>query len=74
MECLEGQVVATDYKLAFVVARFNELITENLLQGATDAFLRHGGKEEHLTIAKVPGAFEIPLVAKKLAGTGRYDA
>lgn len=74
MKVLEGNLVANGTKIALVASRFNELIVTKLIGGAKDACLRHGVKEEDLTLAWVPGAFEIPLVAKKLAGTGDYDA
>ncbi|GEN31374.1 6,7-dimethyl-8-ribityllumazine synthase [Cerasibacillus quisquiliarum] len=70
----EGQVVGTKQKIAIVVARFNEFITRKLLDGALDTLKRHGVKEENIDIAWVPGAFEIPLVAKKLALKQAYDA
>jgi 6,7-dimethyl-8-ribityllumazine synthase len=56
------------------VSRFNHFVTENLLEGATDGFLSHGGAEEDLTIVRVPGAFEIPLAIDKMAASGKYDA
>ncbi|GAW30098.1 6,7-dimethyl-8-ribityllumazine synthase [Carboxydocella sp. ULO1] len=71
---LEGKLLAQDLKFAIVVGRFNEFITNKLLGGALDAIKRHGGKEEEVTVAWVPGAFEIPLVAQKLAACGQYDA
>lgn len=74
MKVLEGNLVANGTKIALVASRFNELIVTKLIGGAKDACLRHGVKEEDLTLAWVPGAFEIPLVAKKLARTGDYDA
>lgn len=74
MKVFEGNLVANGTKIALVASRFNELIVTKLIGGAKDACLRHGVKEEDLTLAWVPGAFEIPLVAKKLAKTGEYDA
>ncbi|MGA1598546.1 MAG: 6,7-dimethyl-8-ribityllumazine synthase [bacterium] len=74
MKHLEGDLVATDLRVALVVARFNEFICERLLEGALDALVRHGGSRDLATVAHVPGAFELPLVAKKLAATGSYDA
>ena len=74
MKVLEGNLILGDQKIALVASRFNEFITSKLIEGAQDAFLRHGGQDDHLTLAWVPGAFEIPLVAKKLAMTGTYDA
>lgn len=66
--------MSTGLRFAFVVARFNEFITESLLQGAIDTFVRHGGTPENVTVVKVPGAFEIPLAAKELASSGNYEA
>ncbi|NLG86509.1 MAG: 6,7-dimethyl-8-ribityllumazine synthase [Firmicutes bacterium] len=74
MITIEGQLVATDRRFALVVARFNEFITSRLLSGAKDCLLRHGAREEDLSVIWVPGAFEIPLVAKKLAQSQEYDA
>lgn len=73
MSVIEGKLVAEGLKFAIVVSRFNSFITERLLEGALDCLLRHGVKEEDVDIVKVPGAFEIPLVAKKLAQKD-YDA
>lgn len=74
MRVLEGNLVASGAKIALVASRFNEFIVSKLIGGARDACLRHGMREEDLTLAWVPGAFEIPLAAKKLAKTGEYDA
>ena len=71
---LEGKVVSKDVKVAIVGARFNEFITSKLIGGAIDALVRHDVAEDDITVAWVPGAFEIPLVAQKLAQTGTYDA
>ncbi|MBD7936262.1 MULTISPECIES: 6,7-dimethyl-8-ribityllumazine synthase [Cytobacillus] len=71
---LEGHLIGTGMKVAVVVSRFNEFITKKLLDGALDSFKRHDVAEEDITIAWVPGAFEIPLAAKKLAESGKYDA
>lgn len=73
-QVLEGHLVGTDLKIGIVVARFNEFITSKLLGGAEDLLRRHGVKEEDVTVLWVPGAFEIPLAAKKLADSGNYDA
>ncbi|MDZ7822537.1 MAG: 6,7-dimethyl-8-ribityllumazine synthase [Candidatus Marinimicrobia bacterium] len=73
MKQFEGKLQAGDVKLGLVVSRFNDLITKELLSGAEDCFLRHGGNRENLEIAWVPGAFEIPLVAKMMAQKD-YDA
>lgn len=74
MKTHEGALVGTDLKIAFVVSRFNEFITERLLEGALDALRRHGGNAEASEVARVPGAFELPIVARALAKTGRFDA
>ncbi len=71
---IEGDFVVRDAKVAMVVARFNDFMTAKLVEGAIDAFVRHGGKAEALTIAYVPGSFEIPTVAQKLAKSGKYQA
>ncbi|WP_108670512.1 6,7-dimethyl-8-ribityllumazine synthase [Peribacillus acanthi] len=69
----EGKLVGTGLRVGIVVGRFNEFITSKLLGGAMDALVRHGVDESDIDVAWVPGAFEIPLVAKKMA-TGKYDA
>ncbi len=74
MNLLEGKLIANGQKMAIVAGRFNEIITNKLLGGAVDAFRRHGGDESNLDVAWVPGAFEIPLIAKRLAESGKYDA
>ncbi len=74
MNTIEGKLLAEGQRIGIVAARFNEFITSKLLGGAKDAFVRHGGDESGLDIAWVPGAFEIPLVAKKMAESGKYDA
>lgn len=74
MNTIEGKLLAQGQKIAIVAGRFNEIITNKLLGGAIDAFKRHGGDENDITLAWVPGAFEIPLVAKKMAESGKYDA
>jgi len=71
---IEGRLDAKGLKVGIVVSRFNSFIGERLVEGALDALLRHGAEREQLVVVRVPGAFEIPLVAKKLAETGRYDA
>ncbi len=71
---LEGNMIGTCLKVAIVVARFNDLITERLLSGAMGTLTAHGVDESDITVAWVPGAFELPLTAKKLANTGKYDA
>lgn len=75
MTVFEGNVVAeSSLKIGVVVARFNEFITGKLLSGAQDAFQRHGVSAQNIDIAWVPGAFEIPLVASRMATSGKYDA
>jgi 6,7-dimethyl-8-ribityllumazine synthase len=71
---VEGVIDAKNYKIALIVGRFNSFISERLLEGALDALRRHGAKDGNLEVVMVPGAFEIPLVAKKLAQADRYDA
>ncbi|MBN2984362.1 MULTISPECIES: 6,7-dimethyl-8-ribityllumazine synthase [Cohnella] len=70
----EGNLISTGLKYGVVVGRFNEFISTRLLSGALDAFKRHGAQEDEVEIAWVPGAFEIPLVAQKMAESGKYDA
>jgi 6,7-dimethyl-8-ribityllumazine synthase len=70
----EGVLNAKGFKFGLVVSRYNHFITERLLEGALDALMRHGGKEENIEIVRVPGSFEIPLLAKQLASSGRFDA
>ena len=74
MNVFEGQLIAKDLKVGIVVARFNEFIGSKLLSGAMDGLKRHGMSEEEITVAWVPGAYEIPLVAQKMAASGKYDA
>ena len=74
MKVLEGNVVASGLKLGIVAARFNEFIVSKLLSGAVDGLVRHGVEEENITAAWVPGAYEIPAVAQKMAASGKYDA
>ncbi len=70
----EGQLVADGLKIGIVASRFNEFITNKLLEGAIDALKRHGVADDGIAVAWVPGAFEIPMVAKKMAESGSYDA
>ncbi len=70
----EGNLLASGLRVAIVVARFNSFITDRLVEGATETYGRHGGKTEELELVRVPGAFELPLAAKKLATQGGYDA
>lgn len=74
MSVYEGKVVARDIKVGIVAARFNEFIVSKLVSGALDGLQRHDVKEEDIDIAWVPGAFEIPLIASKMAKSGKYDA
>ena len=74
MNTFEGNVVAKDVKIGIVTARFNEFITSKLLGGAIDGLKRHDVKEDQIDLAWVPGAFEIPLIASKMAKSGKYDA
>ncbi len=70
----QGLLIGKGFKFAVIVSRFNELITTRLLEGAKDALLRHGVEEEDIDIAWTPGCFEIPLIAKKMAQSGKYHA
>jgi 6,7-dimethyl-8-ribityllumazine synthase len=70
----EGNLVATGLRFGLVVSRWNGFITERLLEGALDTLKRHGADVEAVDVARVPGTFEVPLVARRLAGSGRYDA
>lgn len=74
MKILEGKLLAEGQRIGIVAGRFNEFITGKLLGGAVDAFVRHGGEEKNITVAWVPGAFEIPLTAQKMVESGKYDA
>lgn len=74
MNVFEGKVVSEGMKIGIVAARFNEFIVSKLVAGAEDALLRHDVKEEDIDLAWVPGAFEIPLIASKMAKSGKYDA
>ncbi len=74
MKTLEGNVVAENLKIGIVGARFNEFIVSKLIDGARDGLVRHGVNDDDITLAWVPGAFEIPVVAKKMALSGKYDA
>jgi len=70
----EGKLDAKGYRFSLIVSRFNSFFTDKLLDGAIDCLVRHGASEEELTVAYVPGAFEIPYVASKMANSGDYDA
>lgn len=73
-QIIEGNLEAAGFKFALVVSRFNSFICDRLVEGAVDTLLRHGAVDANVTIVKVPGAFEIPLAAQKLARSGKYDA
>ena len=74
MRKLEGKVVGQGIKIGIVAARFNEFIVSKLVGGAQDALIRHGVEDDDITLAWVPGAFEIPMIANKMATSGKYDA
>ena len=74
MKIFEGNLVSQDIKVGIVCARFNEFIVSKLLSGCEDALLRHGVQPDDISVAWVPGAFEIPLIASKMAKSGKYDA
>ena len=74
MKRFEGKLVAQEMRVGIVCARFNEFIVSKLLSGCQDTLLRHGVRDEDMDVAWVPGAFEIPLIASKMAKSGRYDA
>ena len=71
---VEGEITARDRKVAIVAARFNDFIVSSLLKGATASWVERGGRADDLFVARVPGAFELPVAARKLAASGRYDA
>lgn len=73
-EVLEGKIGAAGFRFAIVVSRFNDFISARLVEGAMDALMRHGAADEKISLIRVPGAFEIPLAAKRLAKSGRFDA
>ena len=74
MKIFEGELQAKGLKFGIVMSRFNDFITSKLLDGAVDALVRHGAREDDIDLAKVPGSFEIPLIAKKMALKGTYNA
>lgn len=74
MKIIEGELQAKGLKFGIVISRFNDFITSKLLEGAKDALLRHGAKEEDIDVVKVPGSFEIPIIAKKMALKQMYNA
>ncbi|WP_321370923.1 6,7-dimethyl-8-ribityllumazine synthase [uncultured Desulfuromusa sp.] len=71
---IEGTLDAKNYRFGIIVSRFNSFISDRLLEGTIDTLTRHGAEEKQMTVVKVPGAFELPLVAKKMADSGKYDA
>lgn len=73
IKTIEGQMDAKGLRIALAVARFNNFVVDRLLEGALDYLLRHGAEREKLLIARAPGAFELPLLCQKLAGSGQYD-
>jgi 6,7-dimethyl-8-ribityllumazine synthase len=73
-EAIEGTLDAKGMRFGIIVSRFNNFVTERLLDGALEAFTSHGAQEKNITIVRVPGAFEIALMAQKLAASGKYDA
>ncbi len=74
MKIIEGELEAKGLKFCIVISRFNDFITSKLLDGAKDALLRHGANEDEIDVIRVPGSFEIPMVAKKIASKGTYNA
>lgn len=74
MKTIVGDLVAKDMKIGLVVGRFNSFIVDHLVSGAVDTIKRHGGSEDNIEQVLVPGAFEIPLAAQKMAASGKYDA
>lgn len=74
MNTYEGTLTATDLRFAIVVSRFNNLVSDRLLEGALDILRRHGADEARISVARVPGAFEIPIVAQEMAASGEFDA
>lgn len=74
MKVVEGKLTAQGLRIGVVASRFNDFIVSHLITGAEDCFVRHGGDSDNITLAYVPGAFEIPLTALKMANSGKYDA
>ncbi len=74
LKTYEGQLIARDYRFGLVVSRFNEFLSQKLLSGALDALKRHEAVDENIAVSWVPGAFEMPLVAQKMAESAKYDA
>ncbi|MEP6754682.1 MAG: 6,7-dimethyl-8-ribityllumazine synthase [Chthonomonadales bacterium] len=73
-QIFEGNLIATDLKFGIVVSRWNAFVTERMLEGAKDALIRHGASEKNIDIARVPGTWEIPFAANRMAKSGNYDA
>lgn len=73
-EIIEGNLNAKGFRFGLIVSRFNSFICDRLLEGAVDTLVRHGADEKQLSVVRVPGAFEIPLAAKKMAASDKYDA
>lgn len=73
-QVIEGNLEAKGFRFGLIVSRFNSFICERLLEGAVDTLVRHGADQQQLTVVRVPGAFEIPLMAKKMVESGKYDA
>ena len=71
---LNGDLVARDLRIAIVAARFNDMIVDSLIRGAVDVLLRHGASEKQIELIRVPGAFDLPFVVRRVAGSKRYDA
>jgi len=71
---IKGDLIAKNKKFGIVVSRFNEFISSKLLEGACDTLVKHGAKEEEISIAWVPGSFEVPMIAQKMSASGKYDA
>lgn len=74
VKVIEGELIAKGKKFGIVASRFNDFITKRLLEGALDTFVRHGAKESDIEVAWVPGAFEIPIIAQRMAKSKKYDA
>jgi len=74
MKTIEGYLSAQNYRFGIIVSRFNETITQKLLDGAVDALIRHGAHTDKITVVRVPGAFELPVLAKKIANSNEFDA
>lgn len=74
VKIVEGQLAAKDLRIGIVASRFNSFIVEHLVQGAIDALLRHGARERDITLARIPGAWEMPIVVQRMAASRRFDA